>query len=326
MKIVYRLHTPEDEPELFRLWSEHSGWDAPGIETWKRRLLNSPFGETPIAVAVEPESGHILAQLVFIPYLLIAGDREVKALRPFAPIIAHTARTTLSRLTPKATLPLQLYLRAIKELRRRGYGLIYTMPDPRWRRFLSIIPDFQVATFPLWSLRLPLQSTFSLATGFTAAEAHPADPRVNELWRKSKRQYPCSVVRDSRFWSWKPGLYGYRILAVERNGELMGLVGSLHKGERQWLVCDILAADSKASLKATLCAACNLAHSQAIVADSPGSLEKVAVLVTPLMEPVIKDLGFYRDDYDFSLFTHTLDRTLAKEDVDPARWYVCATD
>ena len=114
--------------------------------------------------------------------------------------------------------------------------------------------------------------------------------------------------------------------AIEKEGKLIGLVGSLKKGGRQWLICDMISLDNEASLKATLTAACNLAHKQALEADPHEPIEKAALLVTPVMEPVVKNLGFFRDAYDFSLLIHKLDRTIAKEDVNPANWYVCATD
>jgi hypothetical protein len=48
--------------------------------------------------------------------------------------------------------------------------------------------------------------------------------------------------------------------------------------------------------------------------------------VTPSMEPIVRGLGFVRDDYDFPLVIHVLDESLRAEDVNPSRWYVTAND
>jgi hypothetical protein len=44
------------------------------------------------------------------------------------------------------------------------------------------------------------------------------------------------------------------------------------------------------------------------------------------MEPVIRSLGFVRDQYDFPLVVHVLDQKLRAADVNPSRWYVTAND
>ncbi|HEV7903616.1 MAG TPA: hypothetical protein VGO96_07235, partial [Pyrinomonadaceae bacterium] len=99
------------------------------------------------------------------------------------------------------------------------------------------------------------------------------------------------------------------------------------KGDRQWLVCDVLAADAGESMSATLSAACNVAHGKSVAAaESDEVIHKVAILTTPVIEPIVRDLGFARDDYDFPLAVHILDESIAPEKVAPSRWYVSAND
>ena len=106
----------------------------------------------------------------------------------------------------------------------------------------------------------------------------------------------------------------------------MGLVASREKGDRQWLICDLLAADDGPALRATLAAAANVAHEESVARSGANELRKVAVLATSVMEPVVRSLGFMRDEYDFPLVVHVLDKSLPADDVRPERWYVSAND
>jgi hypothetical protein len=92
------------------------------------------------------------------------------------------------------------------------------------------------------------------------------------------------------------------------------------------LVCDLLVADSGDSLRNTLIAVANVAHSEAIIPDREKPIIKVAVLATPIMEPVVRSLGFVRDAYDFPMVVHILDPTISIDDVAPPRWYISAND
>ena len=44
------------------------------------------------------------------------------------------------------------------------------------------------------------------------------------------------------------------------------------------------------------------------------------------MEPIVRDLDFVRDAYDFPLVVHVLDSSLSKEDLNPSQWYFSAND
>jgi hypothetical protein len=112
---------------------------------------------------------------------------------------------------------------------------------------------------------------------------------------------------------------------VTRNGELIGLLASRAKGDRQWLLCDLLAQDDGDALRACLAAGCNLANARSD-GDASSSVRKVAVLLTPPMADVARDLGFQRDEYNFPLVVHPLDPEIRGETVDPSRWYISAND
>jgi hypothetical protein len=220
-----------------------------------------------------------------------------------------------------------LYRYGLKTLGKQGYQLAFMMPDPRFVPIFKLFPTMQCASFPLWSLPLPLPEPLFLAPQFTVRTLDIWDERVDHLWRETSKLFQCAAVRDRRFLRWKLDLLGgFTLQAIERDGALVSLVASRKKGDCQWLICDLLAADHAESLRAALVAACNLASQKAIVGQPEGPLRKVAVLATASFEPVLRDLGFTRDDYDFTLVVEKLDPAVPKDAVAPAKWYVSAND
>jgi hypothetical protein len=328
MAVVYRMHVEEDEPALRKLWSEETGWDRLDAEAWNRRFRHTPLGPARFAVAEDAATGQLLAQLAFFPSLVSVDGQEVAAHRPFAPIIARAARGLFLTANPLEHPAVRLHRAAVDGLRAEGSRLLYTLPDPQWLLLARMLPApaLQIGSFPLWTLPLPLPAPLPLGAGYRADPADPCGDAVDRLWRRASALHGCLVVRDSRGLAWKVREAGCSVLGVERGGDLVGLVASRAKGERQWLVCDLLAADAGEALEATLAAVCNLAHSRSLVAGPDDSLRKVGVLATGVLEPVLRRLGFARDQYDFPLMVNVIDPSLDKQRVAPARWYVSPND
>jgi hypothetical protein len=193
--------------------------------------------------------------------------------------------------------------------------------DPHWLLMLKFNPVLTHHKFPLWTVPLPSSEPFPLGPGFEAAPLNEWNSRVDGLWESACRLHACQVIRNTRSLPWKIGREDYQVLAVERGGELVGLVASRAKGDAQWLICDVVASDLGPSLRATLAAACNLAHSWT-PPEGERPLRKVAILATPALEPTLRELGFSRDRYDFPLVVHRIDDSIP----DPSRWYVSAND
>jgi hypothetical protein len=327
MNIKYRLHRRDDEAALIRLWSDHSGWDQLSAETWAQRLMHPPVGEARIVVGEDEETGELIAQFPFIPSLLsVDGHDMVTALRPFAPIVSAKARRAGLPLNPLNHPIMAMYRYAVDAMRTRGDGVIYMLPDPRWRRLFRPFPFFQTGAFPLFSRPVPLDVPFALPAGTSVVPFDGWDERVDRLWEQAATLHECLVVRNTKTLPWKVGLGDYTLTAVEREGELIGLVASRQKGDRQWLICDLLAADGGEALQATLAVACNVADEAARAAPPEHAVNKVAILTTPLLQTACEDLGFRRDAYNFTLVVHLLDESLGKAAVDPKRWYLSAND
>jgi len=218
-----------------------------------------------------------------------------------------------------------MYRHALKALRESGIRLLYTIPDPRWVRLFKLFPMLQVGSFPLWSVALPLAASLPISPDYAVSPLVAYDERVERLWAVARHLHSCQLVRNTQFLPWKIGSGDYQVLAVERGGELVGLVAGRQKGDQQWLICDMLAADEDA-LRVTLAAAVNSGHGEALAAPPGRPIRKAAVLATPLIERAARPLGFQRDQYDFPMIVHLLDHALPKEQFAPERWYVSAND
>ena len=322
--VTYRLYQEEDIPTLARIWEEETKWGEMTPEKWRQQFVDTPYGDTSIVLATNADTGQIVGQFIFFPSLICVNGRDILAFRPFAPIVTKAARGLLSDDHPS----IGMYVYGAKVVQACGGSLIYMVPHPNWLRALHTGPTVQCASFPLWSLPMPLTEPLLLDDGYTMKPLEVWDEQVDDLWHKASRLYGCQFIRNSRTLQWKIGSNDYTVTVVERHGEMVGLVASQQKGDgdRQWLICDLLAADAEDSLRNTLIAVTNVAHSQAIIPDQEKPIKKVAVLVTPIMEPVVSRLGFVRDAYDFPLVVQILDPTISMDEVAPTRWYISAND
>ena len=331
MGLNLEFHEVADSPDLDRLWEEETDWGEQSQEL-RRWFMEAPFGKPAVVVASDAETGKEVGQFRFLPTCVSVNGRDVRAVRPFGTIVTKAAHEAASARKVLENPIARMYLRGADEFRARGFGLLYVVPDERWvglfKRWALALKMFKIkyASFPLWSLPLPLVTgPLPLGDGFTETPLTTWDERVDRLWDAARRLHGCMAVRDARVLRWRMAQASYSITAVERDGELAGLVAAREKGERQWLVCDLLAVDEVA-LRATLAAAANVGHKEMAARAGANELRKVAVLATPFMEPIVRSLGFARDDYDFPLVVHVLDKSLRADDVKPERWYVSAND
>jgi hypothetical protein len=328
MATIYRMHTTADTDALVNFWNKNSDWDQINRTEWEHRFLHSPMGPAAFALAIDKDSEDIIAQSAFFPSLTIVDGQEVKSYRPFGAVVSKDHRAASGFLVMQK-LMVKMYLLAAKSFSGNSVGLLHMLPDPRWARIIGLFPFLQTSKFPLWSHALPLKNLKKLDEGFTITPVEPSDKRIDGLWLKASKQYNCMMVRDTRMLPWKTSHGSYQTMGVFKDNELVGLFAYIKKAkDHQWLITDLLTADTGESLRATLMACCNWLQGQLM--DLPENektvLTKIALLATPVMEPVLKEIGFYRDDYDFVFVVHLLDKKLDKMQVEPAQWYVSAND
>lgn len=323
MSLNFRLHRDEDLPELQSLWLDNTDWGGLTPDLWRKHIIEAPLGGASILVATDSKSGRIVGEFAFMPSRVRVKGREVSAFRPAAPIVARGYR--FFGVNPLNHPAIAMYTNAVEALRDRGEGLVYMVPDPRWTRLIQMFPNLIVGSFPLFSRPLPLSSPMAMDAGYDAGPVELTDSRVDELWQKSAAIHGTSIVRDTRSLPWKIGKGEDHVLGLERGGELVGIVACRQKGDRQWLVTDLLFADAEASLRNLLIAAANLGHEHAL-STTEKPIAKVAVLATSPMHATVKCLGFARDRYDFPLVVQVLDQTIDKRDVATEQWFVSAND
>lgn len=327
MKLEYRMRREGDREPLIRLWSEHSGWGDADDPFWSYLFEDAPEGPAEIVVAEDRSTGGIVGQLAFLPVRVAVGGRRVRAMRPIAPIVAPGARSSLRLPNPFKHPIVAMYRHGARVVRDQGCPMLYALPDPRWRRMLEAFPFFQVGQFPLLSRPLSSGDVPGVPGETTTRSFDGWGSEVDDLWREWARRWECSVVRDSGYLEWKVGQGDYYITTVERDGGLVGLVASRQKGDRQWLICDLLAADEGDATRSTLRAACSLAHREA-AARGAGEMpiEKVAILAPERLRPLLAELGFEPEAYRFSFLVQPLGGVLDADAVAPERWYVTAND
>lgn len=326
MTIEYEFYEDAAQPGLERLWVEATDWGKDTIEVLRPWFDAAPFGKPHIVTAANTESGEIIGQFRFMPSQVIVNGEQVRAVRPFGTIVTPAMREAVISSNPFDQPVVAMYSYARERLKAMEVQLIYMVPDPRWMRLFKMFSDWQSGSFPLWSLPVPLSEPINLCKGYVAAPLEVWDERIDRLWEKSSRLHGCTTARDRATLRWKLSNADYTMTAVEKDGELVGLVASRQKGDRQWLVCDMLCADAGDALRATLTAVANVAHEKSLTGAGQEAIHKVAVLTTPVIEPMVRDLGFVRDAYDFLIAVQVLDQNIAEKDVNPSRWYVSAND
>jgi hypothetical protein len=336
MSLNLKFHDVADLPELERLWQDETDWGEQSAEL-KRWFMEAPFGKPSVVVASD-STGRAVGQFRFMPMRISVNGRDVTAVRPFGTIVTKDAHEAAGAKGVLDNPIARMYLRGADEFRARGAGLMYIVPDERWvglfKRWALALKMFKIkyASFPLWSLPLPLTNgLLPLGEGFTAVPLTTSllnvSAEVDKLWEASRKLHSCMAARDAGVLRWKLAQATFTVTAIKRAGELVGLVAAREKGDRQWLICDLLAADDGAALRATLAAAANAGHEESVArVGGDNELRKVAVLATSVMEPAVRSLGFVRDEYDFPLVVHVLDKSLPADAVKPERWYVSAND
>jgi hypothetical protein len=328
MKTIYRVYNSADIDAMVDFWNENADWDVINRKEWERRFYSTPFGPSSVILALEQESGEIVGQFIFIPSTVVVNGQEVKSCRPFAPVVKKSIRSELGMLTLVEYI-LKMYNYATEYFVQQGVYVIHMLPDPRWSRAFQFIPGVQVKNFPLWSLKLQNKIEPKLPLGYAVEEIKPDDDRIDELWSKASTLYGCSISRTSRTLPWKLSHGEYRLIGITYNSRLIGIAASIYKPkDKQWLICDMLVEDGEQALDITIQAICTKASAfkNSLSEVAQENLQKVAILATPMIEKAIRNLGFEKDTYKFSLVVHVLGSALAKKELNPENWYVSAND
>ena len=323
MSVNFRLYREDDVPALRHIWETSSNWGTLTDELWQRYVVDTPNGGPLICVAAD-ESDVPIGAMTFLRQRMWCGGREVLAVRPAAPIVSDAMRQRFRSLNPLDHPVVRMVSHTQGILRAQGVAFTYTLPDPHWRMLFKLMPGVICTQFPLWSIRLPLDQPFTLDDGCETAPLTSWGEPVDALWQLAASRIGCGIVRDSARLERFSGPPVYDVRGLYRAGSLAGMVCARQHGDRQWLICDLLAVDANAE-RQLLMAACNRAHDVARAGDA-GPLIKAALLVTPGLLQHVVPLGFQRDRYDFTLAIRQLSDAVSRDDLAAERWYLSAND
>src|SRR5260370_7079154 len=128
---------------------EETPWGSLTAEEWRQWYVETPFGEACVVVAVDEDKQEILGQFVFTPSLVQANRRQLRALRPSAPIVGKDLLAAVRDANPDEHPVAAMYRFPTKVLQNQGYALIYMLPDPRCLPALQLSPHLPYRLFPL---------------------------------------------------------------------------------------------------------------------------------------------------------------------------------
>ena len=331
MDITYRIAVEEDIEAMAKFWSDNAGWDIIDAVEWKRRFMNSPAGDAIVSLALDESTSEIIGQFVFIPLNVSVAGKTVKAFRPFAPILKVSLQTKFgisALLTGRHPL-LKMYARVTEDLSKKDIPFVFIIPDPRWNRVLKAFPNIMTHRFPLWTLSLPLTRKFEQEPDYISKKIASDSIEIDEIWQKAALTYTAMIVRNRHLIRWRTQFGDFKTYAVYKGGNIVGFFAAVYKSkDHQWLICDLIAADTEQSLKNTLLYACNiLADEDSLLNRSNEAPRKLSILATPPIEKVLLSAGFVKNDYHFTLAVHALDKkNIDRRDVNPANWYISAND
>lgn len=330
MHIKYRLADDNDIDTMAEFWSENSDWDIIDRAEWEKRFVKAPFGKAIVALGVDEDTGKIISQFVFIPAGIVVNGKEMQAYRPFAPILQKNLQTKFgiaSLLSGQHPL-LKMYKIVGNQLTKLGTTLIYMIPDPRWSRVLQAFPFVLTHRFPLFTRTITTTDVNPLPSAITILPINSSDIEIDNLWEKSAVVYSCSIIRNSKSLPFKTSHGNFKVYIVKQNNQVAGLFVFVYKQkDQQWLICDLLSIDKNESLSVVLEAAC-FTIQQEVKAGITGNYSgKIAILATPAIEAIVKQQGFEKNDYHFTLAVHVLNKDgIDKKNIAPENWYVSAND
>jgi hypothetical protein len=237
------MYTEADIPHVCRLWSDHTEWGKIDEETWRARLVTTPYGDSPVVVAEDDETGLIVGHLAASRTLVQVDDVILPAARPGAAILKPEYRRLVHSPDPNDQPVIAMYNFAVGARRDAGIAFMYMLPNPAWRRLIRMLPAMRCESFPLWSRPLPLGEPIPLEAGYTAGMLPADTTQIDDLWASSRRVHDCQSVKDSTSLIWRLTRDDSHLLTVEYGGVLVGLVTSQPRGDRQWLIGDLVVRD-----------------------------------------------------------------------------------
>jgi hypothetical protein len=124
--------------------------------------------------------------------------------------------------------------------------------------------------------------------------------------------------------SWVLGKF--KLFGVFRKDQLIGVFTLLYKTDgHQWIIGDLLLTDDSTN-DIVIRAAANTANGEYLKDHSKDTSYKTSVLVTPVIEKLVKANGFQKENYQFTFAVQLLDQSPELKKARPENWYISAND
>ena len=333
MNITYRNFISEDTDHIISFWNENSGWETDMDRTeFGVRFCSSPFGNPIIMLAIDNEAGNIVGLFCFLPFHVTINNKEEKCYRFFGAVFKESFREKFGVTSfLRGTHPLnKLYVKGVEQAVEENAVIMYGIPDPRLSKVLRALP-FDTHKFPLWSYKLSTDTTFEFNDNTYVKDMDTTDQGINHLWEQTPKCNFCTLTKNAFFYQCKVSISHnrYRLKGFYINDKLVGLFTLSYKTHAfQWTIGDLLTLDHDEMLTRTLQAACFSAQLEYLRKEKePGKEYKASVLATPLIEQKMKELNFYKDNYDFVFAVQLINKSkISKKEIAFENWYVSATD
>jgi hypothetical protein len=219
---------------------------------------------------------------------------------------------------------LRLLQESIRYLTEQGVDLIYVLPDPKWKGFMSRYLDIQIERFPLYSRLLTIDEKLDKPSDIQIEKIDPADERINPLWQQLSDHYPVSPVKDGPYFNWKSVSLGYQLFLVKESHQPIGLFALSNRGNTPDIsIAEWLTDNGREHQRLILQAAISESIKQKQTRDH---LRKVGILANQNMIPLLEELGFWPDDYTYLLGLQPLQDQYRKELTNMANWQLSAGD
>lgn len=317
MDVQIKMATRADYPKLVEFWNRYAGWDEIDQQVWEMRFVHTPAGPSEIALAFLDDE--LVGQMVLIPYRGKVGSEVIRMYRPFAAVIAPD-----ERLNNMGILNAQLYLESVRYLTEQQAELIYVMPDPRWEAFSRRYLHLKSEYFPLYSRQLSAGTAPELPDDYQTELIAADDERIDQIWEKAAPVYPVSLVRDRLYFRWKSAALGYELFLVKQKQETVGLFALINKGnDTVSSIAEVLSSAATEQQRITILGAVCESWKRK---TRQTALQKVGILATARMIPILEDLDFQPDDYTYVLAVHPLQERFREQLTDINNWHFSAGD
>lgn len=329
--VRYRVFEEADLPAVLRLWEEHSGWGGLTPEKWRKWYVETPHGPSLVTVGVD-DAGAVVAQKVFTPAVVRVDEREVRAIRISAPILARRFRHVSIR--DKQHPIVGLYDAVVPAAVAAGCRVVYALPEHAWLPFFRWAarqgpPLWHFADSELDCVGVPL-ADLPLAVDAAArgVELAPATfgTEYAALWESAAASFPidCAIVRHPAWVEYKNRGH----LTFEARDRASGvLLGYAAVKKQTGLLADVLARTPEDLERVIGATARHLARLSADAEGAGGArLDSLKAMDTPALRSALAGLGFAPVDYKFAFVCNTLDPALPREAIAPSRWYLTPGD